>query len=116
MTKPLDAQALDALAEKLDKATPGRWEAGTRDGLITVPASPGLAKVVPVGAAMRTGDKLAIAALHNAAPVLIAAAREAAKLREALDEIADGNGCNSRYGPGCDWECKHIARAALGDG
>lgn len=39
---------------------------------------------------------------------------------EALEEIADGNGCNSKYGPGCDTACKDIAhaayRAARGEG
>ena len=32
---------------------------------------------------------------------------------EALEEIADGNGCNARYGPGCDHECKRLAGTSL---
>ncbi len=36
-----------------------------------------------------------------------------ARLVEALEEIADGDGCNCRVGPGCDWKCKDIARNAL---
>lgn len=36
-----------------------------------------------------------------------------ARLREALEHIAEGNGCSSRYGPGCDTHCKTLARAAL---
>lgn len=34
-------------------------------------------------------------------------------LLEALEEIADGDGCNCRVGPGCDWKCKDIAHAAI---
>lgn len=36
------------------------------------------------------------------------------RLSEALDRIADGDGCyTSGYGSGCDYKCKDIARAAL---
>lgn len=34
-------------------------------------------------------------------------------LRAALEEIAEGDGCNCRVGPGCDMKCKDIARAAI---
>lgn len=37
----------------------------------------------------------------------------AKKARAALEEIAEGNGCNSKYGPGCDTHCKQIAYEAL---
>lgn len=30
--------------------------------------------------------------------------------------IADGDGCNSKHGPGCDTRCKDIARRALAGG
>jgi hypothetical protein len=36
-----------------------------------------------------------------------------ARLVEALEEIAEGDGCNSRVGPGCDWKCKNIAYKAI---
>lgn len=36
-----------------------------------------------------------------------------ARLVEALEEIAEGDGCNCRVGPGCDWKCKDIANMAL---
>ena len=35
------------------------------------------------------------------------------RYRKALEEIADGDGCNSRHGPGCNHRCKDIAREAL---
>lgn len=41
---------------------------------------------------------------------LIAAAPD---LLAALEEIAEGDGCNCRVGPGCDWKCKDIAHAAI---
>lgn len=37
----------------------------------------------------------------------------APELLEALEEIADGDGCNCHVGPGCEWKCKDIARAAI---
>lgn len=38
---------------------------------------------------------------------------ERSRYRDALEEIADGNGCSSKYGPGCDVHCRALARAAL---
>lgn len=38
------------------------------------------------------------------------------RYKAALDEIADGDGCNSKHGPGCDTRCKDIARRALAGG
>lgn len=40
---------------------------------------------------------------------------ELERYRDALEEISEGVGCNSTYGPGCDTHCKAIARAALKD-
>lgn len=42
-----------------------------------------------------------------------ALALSAPDLLAALEEIAEGDGCNCRVGPGCDMKCKDIARAAL---
>lgn len=33
-------------------------------------------------------------------------ALSAPDLLAALEEIAEGDGCNCRVGPGCDWKCK----------
>jgi hypothetical protein len=38
---------------------------------------------------------------------------EVERLRAALEEISDGVGCDSKYGPGCDTHCKTIAYRAL---
>lgn len=55
-----------------------------------------------------TGEHMDLEQRSNAA--LIAAAPD---LLAALEEIAEGDGCNCRVGPGCDMKCKDIARAAI---
>jgi len=59
-----------------------------------------------------TDDEKRLAAsvwMHRA----LSAEARVSKLEAALEEIADGMGCDSKYGPGCDTHCKTIARRAM---
>lgn len=68
------------------------------------------------GRCQRCGGGTDVIIGHSMADGICPGCATIARLREALEEIADGDGrCNSSLGPGCDVQCQWTARAALAD-
>lgn len=129
--KGMTAERLEEIRRAADAATPGPWEAhgdsrerppmvwdASGDSIVNrMPDDGGTPYFEPEDAAF-------IAVAREAVPELVkeverlarksrADCHEVARLRKALEEIADGDGrCKSSYG-GCDGRCQNYAHATL---
>lgn len=114
---------IDRIEALLAKATQGEWRIGRGKSGLSVAALAGKCQQVAASSwhnfsehypteAQTVANFEAIVALHNAAPALIAAARENERLREALEKIATFE-CDEADEAGAFYAVRLRARPAL---